>query len=137
MILAEVLEHLYTAPTLVLRFLQSLLRPGGLLVVQTPNAAAAVRRVKLLMGKNPYDLINEDSTNPLHFREYTGDELRRFAVEAGFEVVELEYRNYFDLQHADPEKSANRSSFVRSVEQRFLDLLPPTLRTGITMVLRS
>src|SRR4051812_24768678 len=37
---AEVLEHLYTAPTLVLRYLATALEPDGALIVQTPNAVA-------------------------------------------------------------------------------------------------
>src|SRR5262245_6042356 len=39
-VFAEVIEHLYTAPELVLPFLAHLLAPGGLLLLQTPNAAS-------------------------------------------------------------------------------------------------
>src|SRR5262245_29033861 len=52
-VMAEVLEHLYTAPQLVLAFVNSLMEPNGLLVLQTPNAAAATKRIKLLLGRNP------------------------------------------------------------------------------------
>ena len=43
-VFAEVLEHLHTSPTLVLQVLTSLLKPGRLLVVQTPNAVALPRQ---------------------------------------------------------------------------------------------
>ncbi|MDP9149663.1 MAG: hypothetical protein M3O36_06955 [Myxococcota bacterium] len=43
---AEVLEHLHTAPELVLAFLRRLLLPQGLLILQTPNAASLSKRIK-------------------------------------------------------------------------------------------
>src|SRR5215468_4929322 len=43
-VMAEVIEHLHTAPQLVLSFVQSLLAPNGILIVQTPNAAALNKR---------------------------------------------------------------------------------------------
>ena len=55
-IMAEVIEHLYTSPSLVPGLLQSLLRPGGLLIVQTPNALAIGRRFKMLLGRHPFEL---------------------------------------------------------------------------------
>src|SRR3954471_18376451 len=39
-VFCEVIEHLYTSPAHVLRFLQSLLAVNGTLLLQTPNAAA-------------------------------------------------------------------------------------------------
>lgn len=56
-VMAEVIEHLYTAPTLVLTCVASWLVPGGRLVVQTPNAVALDKRVRLLCGRNPYESI--------------------------------------------------------------------------------
>jgi hypothetical protein len=131
-VMAEVIEHLYTSPATVLRFLRTLVRPGGLLVIQTPNGAALYRRVKLLLGRNPFDLINEDTTNPLHFREYTGKELRQYATDAKFEIVEFDYCNYLDQRYAKTLKPAR----WRAVEQFILDVGPSTWRAGITAVLR-
>src|SRR5205823_6516869 len=86
-VMAEVIEHLYTAPELVLGFLKTLVADNGLVIIQTPNAAALSKRLKLLFGRNPYELIRVDTTNPGHFREYTSRELIRIAEGAGFEVV--------------------------------------------------
>jgi SAM-dependent methyltransferase len=72
---AEVIEHLPVAPQHVVAFLASALRPGGWLVLQTPNAARLANRVRLLAGKNPFEPLRPDSTSPGHFREYTVDEL--------------------------------------------------------------
>lgn len=94
-VFAEVVEHLPTAPQQVFRFLASGLSDSGLLVVQTPNATSLDKRLKMLVGINPYEMIREDWTNPGHFREYTKSELVAMAREAGLELVRHEYRSYF------------------------------------------
>ncbi|HEX9443265.1 MAG TPA: methyltransferase domain-containing protein, partial [Candidatus Binatia bacterium] len=83
-VMAEVLEHFYTAPELVLAFVKSLLVENGLLILQTPNAAALQKRVKLALGLNPYEMIRADASDPGHFREYTLAELYRLGAGAGF-----------------------------------------------------
>ena len=94
-VMAEVIEHLYTAPELVLSALMGLMKPGGLLVCQTPNAAAIHKRLKLLAGLNPYERIRVDHTNPGHYREYTRDELIGIGKRIGLETVRHEYKDYF------------------------------------------
>jgi hypothetical protein len=74
-VFAEVIEHLHTAPELVLAYLHHLLEPGGMIFIQTPNAASLRKRLTLLLGRNPYQKIRSDPSNPGHFREYTADEL--------------------------------------------------------------
>src|SRR5262249_11818133 len=85
-VFAEVLEHLHTSPAWVLRGLATLLKPNGFILLQTPNAVALPRRLKMLLGRNPYELIREDCTNPGHFGEYTADELCNYAASAGLAV---------------------------------------------------
>ncbi len=123
---AEVIEHLHTAPIHTLRLLHSVLRPHGLLVLQTPNPVHLQNRLAMLRGRNPFERLREDPTNPGHFREYTVDELRELARDAGFEVVEWETRNYFRPQ-----------SFKSRLLSAVSPLLPPRLRAGITLVLRK
>ena len=55
-ILAEVIEHLYTSPKHVLSFVRSLMAPEGYLLIQTPNAATLKKRMKLLRGANPFEM---------------------------------------------------------------------------------
>jgi SAM-dependent methyltransferase len=92
---AEVIEHLRTAPELVLMVLRDALAPGGILICQTPNAAALHKRLKLLAGINPYERIRLDPMNPGHFREYTRSELLRIADSAGLRVVAHSFGNHF------------------------------------------
>jgi SAM-dependent methyltransferase len=136
-VMAEVLEHLCTAPTLVLRFLRTHVAPGGVLVLQTPNAVALERRLKLLAGSNPFPLIHEDRTNPGHFREYTRAELRSLAESAGFRVERAFTRSYFDHRYISHvpgrgSRGRRRGALVNAVYA----LMPPSLSEGHTFVLR-
>ncbi len=125
-IMAEVIEHLYTAPTLVLRFVRTLIRSGGFLIVETPNPASLKKRLKLLWGKHPYEMIRENVENPGHFREYTKGELCAIAKSAGFEVSGCELSNYFS-------HDSSKASILRLLRSHG----PSSLRRGITMILRK
>lgn len=94
-VMAEVIEHLYTSPNLVLQFLRSLLVDRGVLIVQTPNAVSLRRRLGMLTGHNPFELIRDNYTNPGHFREYTADELCDFCRNNGFDDPVVVKQNYW------------------------------------------
>jgi SAM-dependent methyltransferase len=121
-VMAEIVEHLYTAPELVLAFIHDVLAPGGRLILQTPNAAAWNKRLALLRGVNPFEPIRESRQNPGHFREYTASELRRLGDEVGLEVTRLELVDYFNVPMKAP--------------ARLLSDLRPRMRQGITVVYR-
>jgi trans-aconitate methyltransferase len=121
---AEVLEHLYTAPTLVLRYLASALEPRGVLIVQTPNAVALKKRLHMLRGRNPAEPIREERMYAGHFHEYTPAELRDAAHAAGLEVESCVAANYF--------RTGSRKNAVYARLERWL---PTGLRDGITAVL--
>jgi SAM-dependent methyltransferase len=135
-IFAEVIEHLHTAPELVLEFIKSLLAPGGTLVIQTPNAAAATRRIKLLFGRNPYERIRLDPTNPGHFREYTVRELRGLAANAGLTVIFCDVRYYFDARFARHGATPEPQPVIGTLKNLVFPLLPSSMRLGITMALK-
>lgn len=120
---AEVIEHLYVSPIPVLRFLGGALTERGRLVVQTPNATALPKRLRMLLGRNPYDPIRANPGNPGHFHEYTVAELEGACAEAGLEVERLITANYFD-------HGSRKNRLFRAAEP----LLPATLREGITVV---
>jgi len=124
-VMAEVLEHLYTSPVTVLRCVATWLEPSGLLVLQTPNAASLFKRLRLLAGRNPCYPIRETRTNPGHFHESTLSELRIAVDKAGLEVVSWSRHNYLDAPTLN-------GRFYKATR----DVLPGPLRQGITMVLR-
>ena len=123
-IMAEVIEHLYTSPRLVLACVATWLKPGGRLVVQTPNAVALRRRIKLLAGRHPYEMIRDQRTNPGHFREYTANELKRAGRGARLTPGSCSLHTYF--QHP---------GVAGSVYRMVCRLLPGAFQDGITLVL--
>jgi 2-polyprenyl-3-methyl-5-hydroxy-6-metoxy-1,4-benzoquinol methylase len=125
----EVIEHLYTTPIAVLGWIRTLVKPGGYLVIQTPNAQAVTRRIRAVLGKPLYGRITnfgEPGMNPGHFREYTPDELRGMGEATGFEVTHLEIANY--IHHEGPKGRAMMAAY---------DLMPKNLRQGVTIVYRA
>lgn len=122
---SEVIEHLHVATVPVLRFLASGLAPGGHLILQTPNATALAKRIRMVLGRNPYDPIREESGNPGHFHEFAVGELRRAVEDAGLDVERCLIQNYFD--HGSWKNRAYRAVGA---------ILPGTLREGITVVAR-
>jgi cyclopropane fatty-acyl-phospholipid synthase-like methyltransferase len=137
-VMAEVLEHLYTAPQLVLSCVRTMLVDGGRLVLQTPNAASLPKRLKLLLGRNPFEMIRIDPQNPGHFREYTRKELVALAAESGFRVEDCTASFYFDARFAHHEsgEAAGQRAILGTLKNIVYRRLPRSLREGITMVWR-
>lgn len=121
-VMLEVIEHLYTSPKIIFAFLSEIMRSGGFLVIQTPNAVSLSKRLTMLRGRNPYELIRETRTNPGHFREYTNKEMCQLAEAAGLEVVEIHMLNYF-----------NNGGLLSKIS----NVLPKSLKEGMTIVLRK
>jgi SAM-dependent methyltransferase len=138
-VMAEVLEHLHTAPELVLAFVKSLLKDHGILILQTPNAASLSKRIKLLLGRNPYERIRTDLTNPGHFREYTRKELKALAADLGFRVEEQATSFYFDARfaHRASGEAAGKRRVLGTAKNLIYPLLPAPLREGITLVWKA
>lgn len=88
----EVLEHLLVNPVPLLRAMGSLLRPGGALVLTTPNQGRWGNRRKLLLGRSirePDAFPDSDAPTYGHVLEYTPDELRGFLGRAGLRCEKL------------------------------------------------
>ncbi|WP_406398387.1 class I SAM-dependent methyltransferase [Streptomyces uncialis] len=93
---SEVIEHLVD-PDSALDELRRVLRPGGHLMLSTPNLAAWYNRALLLAGVQP--VFSEVSLRGIHgrpgrevvghLRLYTARALREFVAASGFEVVRL------------------------------------------------
>ncbi|MCL7399845.1 MAG: methyltransferase domain-containing protein [Desulfurococcales archaeon] len=105
-VFTEVLEHLhYYYVPLVLSKISRALKPGGILILTTPNIASLFRRLRLLLGEQPIYRY--------HVREYTMREVVSLLREAEFEVIKAYYSTVNDLTliDADPEEYLGISSF--------------------------
>ena len=121
----EVIEHLYTSPLQVFIYLNQLLRPGGLLVVQTPNAVSLSKRIAMLKGYNPFEQIRDNMReNPGHFREYTRHELCHMATLRGFTIKEEHMVNYFSPP----------SDLQGRLISKLSEVLPGDFREGMTLI---
>lgn len=127
-ILAEVMEHLYTAPSLILNFISTFLDKDGILIIQTPNAVSLYNRIKVLCGQNPFEMIRENNQNPGHFREYTKQELFTLAEMCNYEVIDFIYSNYFDVE------VVNLKIFLYKVLQC---ILGKSFYNGMTILLKK
>jgi hypothetical protein len=74
-----------------------IMKPGGHLVLTTPNIASLRAVAAILLGYHPgffpaYIRPNDSGAEvePRHNREYTPREIERLLLESGFEVVRLE-----------------------------------------------
>ncbi|MCZ6854084.1 MAG: methyltransferase domain-containing protein [Gammaproteobacteria bacterium] len=144
-VFAEVIEHLYTAPELVLAFLRAHMNSGAVLIIQTPNAATLGNRIRLLLGKNPYEKIRVNERSPGHFREYTVQELHDYATVGGMSVdtcfveyyVDVSYRARSSgtgiVQHSVPTKA---SRLLHRLYLCVFAVMPKSLCPGITVVLQ-
>ena len=92
----ELLEHLAEDPMHMMSEINRVLKPGGYLVMTTPNLASLRALYALLLGYHP-GLLSAYFRPPAgeqketrHHREYTPIEIRLLMTESGFEMTLLE-----------------------------------------------
>jgi SAM-dependent methyltransferase len=97
---AESIEHLNFNPLPAITEFRRLLKPGGRLIVTTPNAVRLGARVKFLMGRNVFadlDTLCRGDAYSVHFREYTMDELCTLLEWGGFSIARRECRYLYPV----------------------------------------
>lgn len=138
-VMAEVIEHLRTPPRHVLAFLRTLLSPGGVLVIQTPNAVALHKRLEMLLGRNPYEQLRDQENDPGHFREYTKRELCDMLVASGYRIERWYAADYLDYRyvHHEGHDDIGPRSPVGAALNTIYRVTPRSLRPGQTVVART
>jgi SAM-dependent methyltransferase len=98
----ELVEHLALDPMHMMCEVNRILRPGGHLVLTTPNLASLRAISAILQGYHPglfpqyIRPAADGSIDPRHSREYTPFEIRLLLADAGFEVRLLETGPFYD-----------------------------------------
>jgi glycosyltransferase involved in cell wall biosynthesis/SAM-dependent methyltransferase len=82
----EIIEHLTADPVAALGQICRVLRPGGHLVLTTPNVSRRENQHRLAHGHNIYDPYSRYGIYGRHNREYTVAELSGLVSNLGFEV---------------------------------------------------
>lgn len=93
-IASEILEHLLISPTVFFNKLHSVLKPGGKLIVTTPNFSSLVNIIRILRCINPAAAFAENETQQgqhaldmrVHPREYTVKEIASSLENACFQI---------------------------------------------------
>jgi SAM-dependent methyltransferase len=100
LLMMEVFEHFGIDPMHALWEANRILKPGGRLVLSTPNAASIDSFCRIMRGMAPHGSqeFNGFSTNR-HNRIYVADELLIILREAGFRVDRITSRSYGDHQN--------------------------------------
>lgn len=98
----DVSEHLHGSPRHALGEIFRILRPGGHIVVETPNIANLRRRLVLLSGRNPVSIkffYESDYPYGGHVCEYTKSDLENAIRWSGFEITESKHVNVANRFH--------------------------------------
>jgi len=95
----EILEHLRVDPLLALSEANRVLKPGGLLLLTTPNLYFIKNVIKFLLGRGFNDPVQEFGKlraigHMGHVREYSRREVRRFLQSSGFAARHHELKQY-------------------------------------------
>lgn len=135
----EIIEHTLD-PFYLLKEAHRLLKPGGLLVLTTPNQATLSHRLRLLVGRSIYYTLNESimykntDWRP-HIREYTQREMAQLIRDAGYKI---EKAVYMDLTYDDPRIWNWRKPLLRIVKELSRILMRiPSLRQNLLFVGRK
>lgn len=103
-LLMGVIEHVPHTPKALLIAVDRILRPGGVLILDTPNLAYEYKRASLLSGNSIYCPIQMqfDTEVPFegHHREYATEEIVWMLERIGHQVLSVDHFSYsfFGLQ---------------------------------------
>lgn len=103
----ELIEHLFSDPMYMMSEVNRILKPGGHLVLTTPNAVS-YRAVSAILGSyHPGFFTNylkpdpDGLTDARHNREYAPGEIQHLLANAGFEIALLETGPFRDEPHPE------------------------------------
>ena len=103
----ELIEHLFEDPMHLMGEVNRILKPGGHLVLTTPNIAAMRGIAAILQGYHPgffHAYIKPGAAGEVdarHNREYTPREVKLLLENSGFEVLSLETGEFRDEPHPE------------------------------------
>lgn len=94
-ICAEVIEHLAYSPTNMLAESHRVLKPGGLLLLTTPNINDIHKTIRLVRNKSISFKYSGYGVYGRHNREYMGAELKELTEACGYQVKQLLLKNVY------------------------------------------
>jgi SAM-dependent methyltransferase len=104
----ELIEHLFTDPMHMMAEINRILKPGGHLLLTTPNLGSLRAIAAILQGYHPSFFPayirprkEGEETEARHNREYVPMEIQHLLTNSGFEIVRLETGEFIDVPHPE------------------------------------
>jgi SAM-dependent methyltransferase len=91
---SEILEHFRFHPARFFAEVARVLKPGGRLIITTPNLIRLNNVIKLLLGRSINWDIADQYWDGTHAREFTAAEIAQLAKQTGLAVETVTYRNF-------------------------------------------
>jgi SAM-dependent methyltransferase len=100
------IEHLASDPMALMCEANRILKPGGHLLLTTPNAVSLRALKAALEGYHPgfysaYLRPEQEAAEARHNREYTPREIELLLANSGFEIVRLETGEFREIPHPE------------------------------------
>jgi glycosyltransferase involved in cell wall biosynthesis/SAM-dependent methyltransferase len=104
----ELIEHLFADPMHMMSEINRILKPGGHLLLTTPNIGSLRAIAAILQGYHPAFFPayirprkEGEEAEARHNREYVPMEIQHLLTNSGFEIVRLETGEFVDLPHPE------------------------------------
>lgn len=104
----ELIEHLFADPMHMMSEINRILKPGGHLLLTTPNLGSMRAVSAILLGYHPSFFpayirprAEGEETEARHNREYVPMEVQHLLTDSGFEIVRLETGEFLDEPHPE------------------------------------
>jgi len=103
----ELIEHLFGDPMHLMSEVNRILKPGGHLLITTPNIASIHGIAAILQRNHPGFFVaylkpsGDGTVDARHNREYAPGEIYRLMLDAGFEIVKLETGAFGEEPHPE------------------------------------
>ena len=110
----DVTEHLPGSPLYLFREINRVLKPGGRIILGGPNSVYILRRIRLLLGNNPYiyfyDWISDRYYS--HYREYSKNEQIELLKMTGFKDIK-------SVMSIEPSRTQAKNRYYYDSHQKF------------------
>ncbi|HEX4134468.1 MAG TPA: glycosyltransferase [Bryobacteraceae bacterium] len=104
----ELIEHLFSDPMHMMSEINRILKPGGHVLITTPNLGSLRAIAGILQGYHPSlfpayirPRAAGEEAEARHNREYVPMEMQHLLTDSGFEVVRLETGEFLDEPHPE------------------------------------
>jgi len=134
-IFAEVFEHIHSDPVRILKSVFQKLKPGGFLILGTPNLASFINRIKLVLNQPILDYPTWDEEVHGHDRIYVKKELQNYLNTAGYNIYKSKYSSCVDFENTGNE--SKKKMILKSIMKIIslpLRLLIPSLNGSVIII---